>query len=197
MRKLKLNVAREEMDRAKVARKWSGTSGVSLAYGKGCEDIAKEKDLIEVIQQHTIGSVCEVGCGPGRMAKFFNAAGYIGVDINPAAIEVAIEKNPLHAFKRIKWDDEYPEADTYFFFTVLLHIPDDEVYSILDKVKGRIIIGECLFRGIREFANGMNFQRDPGDYKKIIEDQGGKLLAGYHIEYSHFPYFINILVAEK
>ena len=46
-------------------------------------------------------NVLEVGCGYGRLCRAFVPQCYIGVDINPKAIEAARQKNPGYKFDLI------------------------------------------------------------------------------------------------
>jgi len=81
--------------------------------------------------QESLGSaspVLEVGCGVGRLAALFQPADYVGVDINPAAIHVARGRLPDYRFGLYDISLNLPKAPTAFFYTVLLHVPDDELW---------------------------------------------------------------------
>ena len=76
------------------------------------------------------GSVFEFGCGDGRLSPAFSADQYAGYDINPTALRAAAEANPRH-----RYVSEWEPADTWLAWTVLLHVPDDELPGLLQRVR--------------------------------------------------------------
>src|SRR5665811_222221 len=90
--------------------------------------------------------VLEIGCGYGRVAPAFDPDKYIGVDINPNALEKAKQLLPAYDFREIGYVGDYPEANMVLAYTVFLHIPDTELANIISAV-GRseyIVVAECL-----------------------------------------------------
>lgn len=69
------------------------------------------------------GSVVEVGCGIGRLCQAFDD--YVGVDINPAAIEIARGRHPGKVFET--YAPPLPRSDYQLYYCVLVHVPDDEL----------------------------------------------------------------------
>lgn len=113
------------------------------------------------------GSVFEFGCGDGRLSGFFSPDRYAGADINPHAVNAARLNNPQHSFQVF---ESWLPADTVLAFTVLLHIPDNEIQSILDNMKqySRIVIGEIMDRKWRRGGNPPVFNRALSEYADMI-----------------------------
>jgi len=140
-------------------------------------------DVQEVLNMLIKGKLCEVGCGTGRIAKGF--IDYVGVDINPKALEIAREKYPHKDFRLTDLEEPYPEAGTTLFYTVCLHIPDDLIESQLKRVRSdRIIIAEIMDRSYRKNEEGYTWanNRDIEDYNKIL----GTPKTVVNIPYEHY-----------
>ena len=166
------------MDRNHVIKRWSGRAGAMSSYptraGKW-----PDRDAPKRIAALCEGRVCEVGCGTGRVSEAFKLDSYVGVDINPEAILYARRLHPGYLFGSIGWDDPLPEADTYLYYTVLLHIPDEEIMDVIGKTKKyrkhpRVVVFESMDRLLRErTAYLLNpylkiFQRNPEDYEELF-----------------------------
>jgi SAM-dependent methyltransferase len=124
-----------------------------------------EVGLFEALLDAVDGSVFELGCGDGRLAPAFEPGKYTGYDINPYAVERARKQNHLHTFT-----DEWVEADTILAYTVLLHISDDEIEEIIEKMNKykRIVIGEIVGRKWRRAGNPPVFNREIKDYEALV-----------------------------
>jgi len=125
-----------------------------------------EIGLRDALLQACIGNVFEFGCGYGRLAQFFSHQRYTGYDINRHAIEKARHNLPKHIF-----GNEWVDADTFLAYTVLLHIPDNEIEFVLNHAKrkySRIVIGEMMGREWRRPGNPPVFNRDQQDYVDLI-----------------------------
>lgn len=99
-----------------------------------------------VVLKDLVGSqtVCEVGCGYGRLASAFTSDQYIGVDCNRAALLKAEAENPQHRFERVE-DYTYPASDVAFAYTVAWHIPPEEIQQFVAAIcknRLRVIIAE-------------------------------------------------------
>ena len=125
-----------------------------------------EIGLYGALQSAVKGSVFEFGCGDGRLAPAFNHQLYTGYDINEYAIKAAKQNNPGYTF-----GTDIVDADTVLAYTVLLHIPDDEIQSVMDSFKSyqRIVIGEVLGRQWRRPGNPPVFNRNLEDYIMLAE----------------------------
>jgi len=109
------------------------------------------------------GLVLEFGCGPGRIACGFDPESYIGVDINPRALEHAGTRNPGYRFELVQ--DELPDADVCLFHTVLMHVPDDELGAVLKRLRAPVVyVSEMLGREWRRDGDPPVFNRDLDDY---------------------------------
>lgn len=136
-----------------------------------------EINLPAALAQACIGTVFEFGCGYGRLAQFFSHTRYIGFDINQHAINKACENYPRHIF-----GNQWVQADTFLAYTVLLHIPDDEIESVINRAKlnySRIVIGEIMGREWRRPGNPPVFNRDRQDYVDLINWKYHVISVGY------------------
>ena len=124
-----------------------------------------EVGLYEALQKSCKGKVFEFGCGDGRLSPAFNPSEYVGFDINRHAIEQAKKNNPQHQYV-----DEWQEADTVLAYTVLLHINDEDINPIIEKMVAykTIVIGEITGRHWRRGGLPPVFNREVFDYINMI-----------------------------
>lgn len=124
-----------------------------------------EEGLFEALQSVCGRTVFEFGCGYGRLAPAFPADSYAGMDINPTAIKEAKRRNPDYVF-----GDQWVEADTVLAYTVLLHIDDDRVAGVIQRMKAypRIVIGEVMGRKWRRPGDPPVFNREPEEYAALV-----------------------------
>jgi SAM-dependent methyltransferase len=139
------------------------------------------------------GSVLDYGCGTGQMAEFMRIT---GCDINRQRIRIAKHRWPSMDFFSIRsHKDVNPHFDTVLCNNVLLHVPDDEIVSLLEKlgsVTDRIVIAEHLGRGPRRKVRHYyplgsttrrttrQWNRDLRDYQVLFGDINYLLIE--HIE---------------
>lgn len=188
-------VKRIRQGRQDIITKWSGEDGVNLVFPRKQARISD--GVIKMLRSTCEGHICEVGCGTGRIAKIFNPNRYIGVDINETAVKKARDKCPDHNFKCIAWDDIYPMANTYLFFTVMLHIPDHEIEQVVGRLSGRVVIVESMGRWKREYGRGNNYHRDPSDYRKLFEKIGMSEKAFARCHDLRYPFETNFQVFSR
>lgn len=124
-----------------------------------------EVGLFEALGRACTGSVFEFGCGDGRLSSAFHPDSYVGFDINPHALVAASRANPAHRYVT----DPEP-ADTWLAWTVLLHVPDDEIGEVLDgaKLYRRIVIGEVMGRKWRRAGDPPVFNREAHEYVEMV-----------------------------
>lgn len=124
-----------------------------------------EVGLDEALKMACSGYVFEFGCGDGRLSSCFNSMMYYGYDINKSAIAQAKINNPNYTYV-----DDWKEANTVLAYTVLLHIPDNEILPVIEKMKqyDRIVIGEITGRKWRRGGNPPVFNRDISEYINMI-----------------------------
>jgi SAM-dependent methyltransferase len=157
--------------------------------------------MLSVIQELCVGRVCEIGCGTGRCCEAFEPDRYVGLDINDHAVREAKCRYPRHTFKTIDWRDVYPPADTYLFYTVLLHVPDDDVMNTIARTRSRngagnrLVVFETMSRELRCAKRG-NYQRNAHEYIQMMRRLGRKLVKFRRMESNVSPGFTNCLVVE-
>lgn len=154
------------MTREDVIAKWSGETALKHLHGSG---ETPSGCMAKFVQHFTHNrALCDVGCGIGRVAPLFDPGWYIGIDLNGVAIAKAKEEQSEYPFEEFQWGDPYPQAGVYLFWTVLLHVPDNELSSVLSKacVHGdTIIIVETMDAHFRRI--GPDFQRNEDDYEVL------------------------------
>jgi SAM-dependent methyltransferase len=87
-----------------------------------------------------IGPACDMGCGPGHVARYLQARGLqvIGVDLSPAMISVARKLNPGIEFRQgdmRSLDVEDGAWGGIAAFYSLIHIPQPELMEVLGELK--------------------------------------------------------------
>ena len=151
-------------------------------------DIIKDEDVIEV------------GCGYGRLTEAFMKEQYLGVDINPKAIIAAKEKNPGYLFKDFDIDNiQIPSSTWQMFYTVLLHINDDDILPYLRAVTrntNKVLVAEILGRKWRGWDYAFN--RKESEYNKLFKECGFIKKARKDEIYEHYKNTrITFLVYER
>lgn len=121
------------------------------------------------------GSVLEFGCGVGRLCRAFQSEGYLGVDASPSAVRAAIDENPDHSFLHYL-GGPLPKAATVLAWTVLLHVPDDEIKEtvshLIRATNELLIIGEIMGRTWRRSGDPPVFNRDVHEYDELLYGEG-------------------------
>ncbi len=94
------------------------------------------------------GVVCDIGCGPGQIARYLSERGVqaIGVDLSPGMIEQARRLNPGLEFQTgnmLALDVEDEAWAGIAAFYSIIHLPRDEVSAALREFK-RVLCGGGL-----------------------------------------------------
>lgn len=134
-------------------------------------------------------TVIDLGCGTGRLARCFNPALYIGVDLNRAAVEIARSKNTCHQFRVVGDRDPLPPADVVLAHTVLLHVPDDHLSDLVGRMAAaapRIVVSEILGCHWRRPGNPPVFNREQHEYEAAFALHGFALHADKQLPYSRY-----------
>lgn len=149
-----------------------------------------EVGLFYALRRACRGSVFEFGCGDGRLSPAFPADGYVGFDINPAALAAARVANPAH-----RYVTEWEPADTWLAHTVLLHVPDDEIAPLLQSTTAyaRVVIGEVMARRWRRAGNPPVFNREAAEYVAL---SGRQLVESIAVPYPRYQCDLTMLVLE-
>ena len=82
-------------------------------------------------------SVVEIGCGPGRDAEVFAAAGltYTGVDLAPASVEVCRRLGlDAHVGSALELPFDDATFDAGWTMSTLLHVADDDLDKALEEI---------------------------------------------------------------
>lgn len=179
---------------------WTGEKGARLAFpsrmGRWPDD-----DAVEILQRLCVGNVCEIGCGTGRCAEAFGPDRYMGIDVNPAAIVEARKQFQRHRFAVVDWTADYPDADTYLFYTVLLHVPDCEIPSVLERTRrpeskpSRLVIFESMCGELRKVSTGA-FNRDESAYVQALAAMGRRVVSIETLPSKWHPFTRTFMVAE-
>lgn len=167
---------------------WRGNARLRDITPKG--ERFPEVGLFDALGRACTGSVFEFGCGDGRLAPAFPAAGYVGFDINPAALVAALVANPAHHYST-----EWAPADTWLAWTVLLHVPDDAIGQLLAQAEGyrRLVIGEVMGRRWRRPGDPPVFNREASEYVAL---SGRALVDSFPVPYPRYGCDLTVLVLE-
>lgn len=135
-----------------------------------------EQGLFDALRSACRGVVFEFGCGDGRLSPAFNPSHYYGYDVNPSALKAAQANNPDH-----RYVNEWKPADTFLAHTVLLHIPDHSILSVIDRamIYKRIVIGEVMGRKWRRPGDPPVFNREAEEYVAMIGKDAQRIEVPY------------------
>ena len=103
-----------------------------------------------VERANVIGPACDMGCGPGHVARYIHDRGghVIGIDLSPAMIEHARKLNPGIEFSQGDMRSLEIEDETFggiVAFYSIIHIPRAQVVPALVELKRILRPGVCCF----------------------------------------------------
>jgi SAM-dependent methyltransferase len=113
-------------------RRYAGgeTSGAG-SYGRLAE--FKAAVLNAIVQERSIASVLELGCGDGAQLAIGRYPSYLGVDVSPAAVAICQKKFAGDASKSFMTLDQFrskrPTADLALSLDVIYHLVEDSVFD--------------------------------------------------------------------
>jgi SAM-dependent methyltransferase len=86
-----------------------------------------------------LGPVCDLGCGPGHVARYLNERGIrvIGVDLSAVMVALARELNPSIEFRQgsmLSLDIEDGAMDGIVAFYSIIHVPRAEIAVALAEM---------------------------------------------------------------
>lgn len=138
----------------------------------------RSKWLAETINAYAPASVLELGCGGGRNLFFLHEVNpecqLYGVEINPAAVEVAKERlgakfkllsSSIYELDRIESDS----VDVVFTSGVLMHIPGEALPEIKANML-RIARKAIIHYELHGPSHGFDFHRYPRDYRALYPE---------------------------
>jgi ubiquinone/menaquinone biosynthesis C-methylase UbiE len=110
------------------------------AYARNTADLHPREDAKQFIRSlPSHAKIIDIGCGPGRDAEIFSAAGIevVGIDFSPKMIEAAKQNSPESTFyvmdiEKISFPAE--SFDGAWASCALLHIPKKSISAVLDKI---------------------------------------------------------------
>lgn len=118
-------------------------------------------------------SVIEFGCGPGRLAQYFEPEHYLGVDINENAVLTARHRNPAHTFEVIDTSKPIGPVDVIVCHTVLVHVPDDELAKVIARFDAkRVRVNEMTGRHWRRDGEPPVYNREVHEYDTAFSFAG-------------------------
>ncbi len=109
--------------------KAGGNSGAG-SYGRLAE--FKASFLNGFVEQYSIGSVIEFGCGDGAQLGLARYPNYTGVDVSPKAVEICRGRFALDASKKFLRLSEVAQqdvADLSLSLDVIYHLVEDAVFD--------------------------------------------------------------------
>jgi SAM-dependent methyltransferase len=93
-----------------------------------------------VVETRDFGPICEVGCGPGHVARYLHEQGaqVLGIDLSPRMIELALQLNPGIEFRQGNMAALDVSSEAWggiVAFYALIHIPKPQVPAVLREFK--------------------------------------------------------------
>jgi SAM-dependent methyltransferase len=87
-----------------------------------------------------LGPICDMGCGPGHVARYLADRGVevFGIDLSPAMVEHALQLNPGINFRQgnmLTLEDEPESCGGIAAFYSIIHIPREEMADALRELK--------------------------------------------------------------
>ena len=133
----------------------SSYDSVADEYARRIYDELKDKpfdrELLDRFADHLKGAgvVCDMGCGPGQIARYLHERGVsvLGVDLSPGMIEQARRLNPGLEFKTgnmLALDVEDEAWAGIAAFYSIIHIPRAEVIAALRELRRALRGGGLL-----------------------------------------------------
>lgn len=125
------------------------------------------EEVKEIIKDLPHSHVIDYGCGSGRLCETFKPEAYLGVDIDPHAIEEAKKKFSSYSFQVVP---EGPMgADLYFAYSVFNYLNDRQLHEALKNIRCKwLVVGELLGKEWKEHDLPKLHHRDLQDYVKLM-----------------------------
>lgn len=123
-----------------------GYSRVAAAYANECYGELAHKPLDRTLLKHFAqdvqgrGPVCDLGCGPGQIARFLRDSGVdevFGIDIAPGMVEQASKLSPDIPFRQgtmLALDGAGGSWAGIAAFYSIIHIPREQVVNALGEM---------------------------------------------------------------
>jgi cyclopropane fatty-acyl-phospholipid synthase-like methyltransferase len=179
---------------------WDGLEGQAILDNTAgvppYDATAVAKYLIEVLQLQPGDRVLDLGCGTGRLTNEIATrrpgARFVGVDIAPSLIDLAMAEAPPNAWYRIGDGRALPDHigmfDGAYSITMFQHIPHDAVRGYLADVAAHLR-SESLFMftvAVGTEDSFLNHQVDLDLLRRWVEDAGLSPIASRRTEWTWF-----------
>jgi SAM-dependent methyltransferase len=124
----------------------NGYDAVSREYAEKFKDEMDDKpfdrDCLDRLAQEVgeLGPICDMGCGPGQIARYLHRKGVkaLGVDLSPKMVAEAQRLNPeipFHQGNMLSLPDEDNSWGGIAAFYCIIHIPREQVVDALREMK--------------------------------------------------------------
>jgi SAM-dependent methyltransferase len=120
----------------RIARKYAAR------FKDEMDDKPFDRDCLDRLGREvgTLGPICDLGCGPGQIARYLHHLGIdtLGVDLSPQMIAEARQLNPeipFHVGNMLDLPDEDNSWGGIAAFYCIIHILRDEVADALRELK--------------------------------------------------------------
>jgi SAM-dependent methyltransferase len=124
----------------------AGYDAVSHEYAEKFKDEMDDKpfdrDCLDRLAREVgdLGPICDLGCGPGQIARYLHRKGVktVGVDLSPKMVAEAQRLNPeihFHQGDMRALPDEANSWGGIAAFYCIIHIPRQEIVEVLREMK--------------------------------------------------------------
>jgi len=134
-------------------------------------------------------NLLEVGCGRGRLAKYFESERYLGVDICYEAVTQAQLACPRHRFFWVEPLAALAPADVVLVYTVLHHVPCEiisQMIGTLTDATERVIVAEVMDVRFRHYRVPPTINRSLEEYESLFKAYGFKLNRSVVLPYAAY-----------
>jgi len=121
--------------------------------GSGIEawKVKERQYFLEKLQQEGKHNLLEIGAGPGRDSKFFQDSGLdvTCTDLSPEMVELCRAKGlNAHVMDFLSLDFPDESFDAVYALNCLLHVPKQDLGSVLEKIQRLIKPNGLFFIGV-------------------------------------------------
>lgn len=106
------------------------------------DDKPFDRDCLDrlALEVGSLGPICDLGCGPGQIARYFHRRGVdtLGVDLSPRMVEEAQRLNPdiyFHQGDMLCLPDVDDSWGGIAAFYCIIHIPREQIVDALREMK--------------------------------------------------------------
>lgn len=155
-----------------------------------------DRQLLEqfAVRVHGLGPVCDLGCGPGHVARYLHERGVpvCGIDLSPRMIAYAQQLNPGIAFTQgnmLALDVADAVWGGIVAFYSLIHLPRAELSTVLRELKRVLRPGGVLLLAFHRGDDTIHLEEWWGQHVSLdtfffrSDDMQGEVqAAGFTIE---------------